>query len=145
MAHQSALRVASCPLQIGEIDRNRRVVSDAIRAAARRGAEIIVVPELAVSGYVFASEAEARTLAEPADSPTVRGWLDLARELGVVIVGGLCELDSGGVLRNSAVLVDRAGSAPYIARPICGIVSRFASFPARSRRPSLTPSSDDSA
>lgn len=105
------MTVACCQLslQIGEIDANRTLVSDAIREAARHGAEIIVVPELAVSGYVFEGETEARALAEPADGPTVRGWLDLARELGVVIVGGLCELGPDGVLRNSAVLVDRSG------------------------------------
>jgi 5-aminopentanamidase len=39
----------------------------------------------------------------------VSGWARLARAHELVIVGGLCELDAEGVVRNSAVLVDGDG------------------------------------
>jgi predicted amidohydrolase len=39
----------------------------------------------------------------------VSDWVELARSLGVVVVGGFCELDQDGVLRNSAVLADEDG------------------------------------
>jgi predicted amidohydrolase len=40
----------------------------------------------------------------------VSGWAELARSLDVVVVGGFCELDPGGGVRNSAVLVDHDGA-----------------------------------
>jgi len=68
-----------------------------------------VLPELCNSGYAFADADEARRLAEPADGPTVSGWARLARAHELVVVGGLCELDADGAVRNSAVLLDGDG------------------------------------
>jgi predicted amidohydrolase len=83
----------------------------AVTAAAGAGAELIVLPELSDSGYVFASAAEARTLAAPADgNPTLRRWQQLAARHRAVIVGGFCELAAGDVLYNSAALVDAGGT-----------------------------------
>ena len=82
---------------------------EAVRAAAAAGARIIVLPELTPSGYVFESLAEARSLAEPADGPTVTGWAAEAARLGVIIIGGFCELGQDGLLYNSAVLTDPGG------------------------------------
>jgi predicted amidohydrolase len=103
--------VACCQLapRIGETDANRAATLDAIAAAAARGAQVVVLPELAVSGYVFADIDEARSLAEPLDGPTVQAWSALAREHGLVIVGGVCEGSDGGELRNTAVLIDGDG------------------------------------
>ncbi|MCW3021050.1 MAG: putative hydrolase [Conexibacter sp.] len=102
--------VACCQLapQLGELERNRAASCAAIVAAADAGARVVVLPELAVSGYVFAGTEEARALAEPVDGPTVSAWAALARERDLVVVGGLCERD-GDVLRNSAVLIDARG------------------------------------
>jgi len=66
----------------------------AIREGADRGAKLVVLPELADSGYVFADATEARGLASPADeSEAIAAWTKVAAELGLVIVGGFCELD----------------------------------------------------
>jgi len=107
----TATRVACCqlPLAVGEVAANRAAAERAIRAAAADGAHVIVLPELAASGYLFADAAEAAALAEPADGETVRGWAALAAELGVAIAGGFAERDGDGVLRNSAALVDPGG------------------------------------
>ncbi len=104
--------VACCQLapRFGDPVANRAAARRAIIGAQARGANVVVLPELAVSGYVFADLGEAWSLAEALDGPTVAGWAELARQLGIVIVGGVCELDSAtGVLRNTAVLVDRTG------------------------------------
>jgi predicted amidohydrolase len=102
--------VACCQLApaLGAPGANRKLTADAIAQAARQGASIIVLPELVSSGYVFASRAEARASAEPADGPTVSSWARLAADFGVLIVGGFCEL-SGNELFNSAAVVDSAG------------------------------------
>jgi predicted amidohydrolase len=104
-------RIACCQiaLRIGETDVNRRAGLAAASAAAADGASVVVLPELSASGYVFSGEAEARTLAEPADGPTAAGWADLARQRGVTVVGGICELGGDGLLYNTALVVDSSG------------------------------------
>jgi predicted amidohydrolase len=106
-----ASQVACCQLalRIGESDANRSAALAAAAAAAAGGATIVVLPELSASGYVFTGAAEARALAEPADGPTAAGWARLARQRGVTIVGGICELGDDGLLYNSALVVDPAG------------------------------------
>ncbi len=83
--------------------------SDLVRAAAAEGSRLIVLPELASTGYVFESEAEARALAEPVpDGPTSRAWAALAAELGLHIVAGIAE-SAGDTLYNAAVIVGPEG------------------------------------
>ena len=107
------VHVAACQvsLRVGEVARNRAAALEAIFAAAAAGASIIVLPELAPSGYVFESPAEARAAAEPADGPTVTEWAAAAADLGVIIIGGFAELGEDGLLYNSAVLADPGGAA----------------------------------
>ncbi|MGN6869095.1 MAG: nitrilase-related carbon-nitrogen hydrolase [Solirubrobacteraceae bacterium] len=106
----SEVSVACCQLapRVGELELGRARARAAITEAAGDGARIVVLPELAVSGYVFADAGEARACAEPLDGATVGEWAALAREHGLVIVGGVCE-DDGSVLRNTSVIVDSTG------------------------------------
>jgi predicted amidohydrolase len=104
--------VACCQLslRIGDTGFNRAACRTAIAEAARAGADIVVIPELANSGYVFADADEARGCAETVEGETVADWTALAREHDLVVVGGLCELDPlTGELRNSAVIIDATG------------------------------------
>ena len=82
---------------VGALASNRALALAAIDAAADAGAHVVVLPELITSGYVFEDAAEARSLAEPADGPTL------------VIAGGFAELGADGRLYNSAALVDPGG------------------------------------
>jgi len=105
------VRVAAChvSLSVGETGRNQAAARQAIQAAADGGAQIVVLPELTPSGYVFSDQAEARSLAEPADGPTAAQWSQLAARHGLVIVGGICELGEQDRVYNSAILVDPGG------------------------------------
>jgi predicted amidohydrolase len=105
------VEVAACQvsLHVGEVGANCAAALAAVRAAAAAGARIIVLPELTPSGYVFESPAEARSLAEPADGPTVTSWAAEAARLEVIILGGFCELGRDNLLYNSAALVDPGG------------------------------------
>jgi predicted amidohydrolase len=107
-----SVRVAACQLslRVGETAANRAAARDAIDAAAARGAQVVVLPELVSSGYVFADAAEARSLAEPADGPTVSEWQRLAARHDLVIVGGFAELGDSGQVLNSAAIVDGSGT-----------------------------------
>ncbi|HLJ99843.1 MAG TPA: nitrilase-related carbon-nitrogen hydrolase, partial [Streptosporangiaceae bacterium] len=103
--------VAQLALQVGDVAGNRRKAREAAAQAARQGASLLILPELADSGYVFASAEEARHLAEPAgNNATLREWRELAVELSLAIVGGFCELGGDGLLYNSAALVDAEGT-----------------------------------
>jgi 5-aminopentanamidase len=96
------------PLSVGDTQGNLRLAIEALTAVAEE-ADVVVLPELANSGYVFTDVMEARSLAEPAWGPTTRAWAELAARHELVVVGGLCELDDGGRLRNSAVMLDGSG------------------------------------
>jgi predicted amidohydrolase len=102
--------MAACQVElaVGRPRDNAETVEQAVREAAAVGARLVVVPELATSGYVFESPAEARSLAEPLDGDTVTRWTSLARELDLVVVGGLAEL-AGEELFNVSVIVDASG------------------------------------
>jgi len=111
VAESLSVRVAACQisLRVGEPEQNRQAAAAAVTAAADLGAGIVVLPELAPSGYVFADQAEARSLAEAPDGPTGAAWAGLAARHQIVIVGGFCELGTHRRLFNSAMLVDPSG------------------------------------
>jgi predicted amidohydrolase len=94
---------------VGDVAHNRQLCAQAIREAARAGAQVVVLPELAQSGYVFTDRAEAASLAEAVEGPTVTGWQQLAKELSLVLVAGFCERVDASTLANSAVLIDPTG------------------------------------
>jgi N-carbamoylputrescine amidase len=80
-----------------------------IETAAGQGAQVIVLPELANSGYVFSSRAEAFALAEPVpDGPTTTAWIAAAARHAVTLVAGIAER-SGDRLYNSAVVIGPSG------------------------------------
>ena len=80
-----------------------------IEKAAARGASLVVLPELANSGYVFKSRAEAFALAEPVPGGrTTDAWAAAAARLNMHIVAGICERD-GDKLFNSAVVLGPRG------------------------------------
>jgi N-carbamoylputrescine amidase len=81
-----------------------------IREAAGMGAQIISVQELFRSQYFCREEsADLFDLAEPLDGPTKASFTNLARELGVVIVGSIFERRAAGVYHNTALMIDADG------------------------------------
>ncbi len=91
--------------RIGEKRENVARTLELVDEAAERGAELVVLPELCNSGYMFASHEEAESLSEPVpDGPTVAAWLERCATHGVVLVAGIAERD-GDVLYNSAVVL----------------------------------------
>jgi N-carbamoylputrescine amidase len=91
--------------RIGEKRENVAQTLELIDEAAERGAELVVLPELCNSGYMFASHEEAESLAEPVpDGPTVAAWLERCATHEVVLVAGIAERD-GDLLYNSAVVL----------------------------------------
>jgi len=108
---ESPVRVACIQMepQVGERERNIAESVARIDAAAAAGAQLVVLPELCASGYVFESRSEAFGLAEEIPhGPACRAWTDAARRHGCFIVAGLAERVEQKLF-NSAVLFGPAG------------------------------------
>ncbi|GAA1212020.1 nitrilase family protein [Rhodoglobus aureus] len=103
--------VASCQvtLVVGDVEANRQSLRSSIIRAADAGVQVVVLPELANTGYMFTDIDELRAAAEPVDGPTVGEWAALAAERDLIIVGGFAEAGRDGKIYNSAVLVDASG------------------------------------
>lgn len=86
---------------------NRKASVDAASSLFEQGADIVVLPEMAVPWYSTDREAVA-PLAESLDGPTVSAWQAEAARHGGLVVGGLCER-SGDDIFNTAVAVGPDG------------------------------------
>ena len=99
------LRVAatSPEIRLGEVAVNLVRIRGAITAAVDDGAQLIVLPELATSGYVFADRDEAAAASLSRVDPA---WTDLGSALppGAVAVVGYAELDGTQLYNTAAVL-----------------------------------------
>jgi 5-aminopentanamidase len=106
-----AVTVAVCQLApvLGQVAANLRSLQVAVLDAARAGAQVVVLPELVTTGYVFESVQEARALAERVDGPCLNAIAELAASHDLVIAGGFAEIAGTRELYNSAFLIDRAG------------------------------------
>jgi predicted amidohydrolase len=89
--------------RVGDLAGNRELALSAIEAA--RGADVIVLPELVTSGYVFESREEClvSTLV-PGD---LAEWGTAAGD--AIVVGGFAERGDDGLVYNSAAIVDASG------------------------------------
>lgn len=102
------IAVAQLELSTSAPAENVRKMNESIVEAASNGAQLIVLPELANSGYAFKDLAEARRNAIEIKGPEVAHWVDLAREHDVAIVTGVA-LVEGQALRNSSIIIDGGG------------------------------------
>lgn len=74
----------------GEKTNNLEKAERMIREAAAQGAQVIMTPEVALTGFVGGEK--ERTMAEPIPGPTSRHFAALAKELGVYLLVGMSEL-----------------------------------------------------
>ena len=95
--------------RVGDKPGNVAASLASIERAAEAGAQLIVLPELANSGYVFATREEAFSLAEEVPAgPTCQAWMAAAERLGVTLVAGIAER-AGDALYNAAIVIGPAG------------------------------------
>ncbi|MFM8274443.1 MAG: nitrilase-related carbon-nitrogen hydrolase, partial [Gemmata sp.] len=91
-------------------DTNLANADRAIAAAAKRGAQVVCLPEL-FTGYYFCQKADAALfdLAEPIPGPSEERLGKAARQNNVVVVGSLFERRMAGVYHNTATVHDATG------------------------------------
>ena len=95
-------------VSIGDVEANRRKIVERMRTAADGGAELMIFPECALTGYCFDSLEEATPFAEPIDGPSSEAIAEACRETGAHAVVGFIEKD-GPDFYNAAMLVGPDG------------------------------------
>ncbi|MDX2377934.1 carbon-nitrogen hydrolase family protein [Microbacterium sp. LRZ72] len=83
-------------------------IGELTRTAVQRGAQVVVFPEYA-SYFVDPFDASLRENAEPVGGAFTEALMDLAAEVGVMIVAGLVETADDDRVRNTLVAVDAGG------------------------------------
>ena len=102
------IALAQLALSTADVPQNLARAQDALRSAAASGAQLIVLPELTNSGYAFKNLEEAWQNCCEIDGPEISNWIDLAKELRVVLTAGV-GIKEGQTLSNCSVIIDQSG------------------------------------
>jgi len=102
-----ALAQISC--KVGDKKRNVNVMKKNVKEAKKRNANLIIFPELSLTGYV--SRDLAYELAEPIPGPTIRSLEEVTKRENIYMVLGMPERSdkARAVLYNTAVLLGPDG------------------------------------
>jgi predicted amidohydrolase len=100
--------VAQMEPRLAEKERNLDAALERLEEAAAAGAQLLVLPECAIPGYMFDSAEEALPYAEEISGPTTEAFERECARLGVHAITGLLERD-GDTLYNAAILVGPDG------------------------------------
>jgi omega-amidase len=98
----AAAQIACTP---GDIDANVRKMRDFAKRAKEAGAELVVFPETADTGYSMPVIQKHATVLTEGAVPQLR---EMAKALGLEIISGIAERD-GDTIYNSQVVIDSAG------------------------------------
>lgn len=90
----------------GDVPANLQLMSRLAGKAASEGADLLLLPELFLSGYNIGDQVQR--LAERSDGPAATAAGAIATDAGLALIYGYPELGSGGVY-NSALMLDRTG------------------------------------
>lgn len=97
--------------ELGEVRSNVENMKKQIKEAKKRGADLVVFPELFTTGY-FLSREVMRKLAEKQDGSTFLELSECARETGIGVLYGYPELSaSGDNVYNTIQFLDKSGKS----------------------------------
>ncbi len=99
---------------LGDTSANKQLIENVITATK---SDLIIFPELAVTGYAIGSFEEVQRLAMTSDDPYFESIRDLCRERQTAVVIGFAEKNNGSYY-NSAILIDASGSTIGIYRKV---------------------------
>lgn len=123
MARVAVVQMETQPLNP---DHNLAHILSWIPQAAAQGAELVVFPECALTGYMLTAE-EATAIAEPVPGPRSGRLVEACRQWNVLAVVGTIERDENGRCYNTAVLLSAQGVLGRYRKThlICLGVDRF--------------------
>lgn len=105
------VRVACIQMEphVGQNEQNLRRSLEICEEAVEGGAQLLVLPELCNSGYVFESRTEAHAASEEIPTgPAASAWVSFCQANEVYLVAGIAER-SGERLFNSSVVIGPTG------------------------------------
>lgn len=91
-------------VKILEKDRNLAKILENLEVAARAGAQLVVFPECALTGYCFTSIDEARPVAETVPGPATEKIAALTKIFDCTVIVGLLERDGNRIYNAAAVI-----------------------------------------
>lgn len=105
-------------MQVGpKPEDNMKKAASMVKDAAKKGAQVICLPELYRSQYFCQKEdVELFKLAETIPGPSTELFSSLAKKLRVAIVVPLFEKRAAGIYHNSSVVIDKSGSIADVYR-----------------------------
>jgi predicted amidohydrolase len=123
------IRVAACQIdpQLGDVDRNLETIERQVAEAATAGAQLIVLPEAAVTGYVFENLDEALAVAQRAGAIAEQRLARVAMASRVALIVGSLEAEAREVFNTALILAPDGRRFRYrkMHLPFLG-VDRFA-------------------
>jgi predicted amidohydrolase len=109
---KSRIAVAQTHPELGSISANVSEIRRISVAAVVEGAQMVVFPELATTGYGFHSLDELTSALEGGTG--LSELADLSRELGIVLVAGYAEIRDGIALNKAALFDNGELRADYV-------------------------------
>lgn len=115
MLDKMTVATVNMSVKAAAVEENRKKIMEYATEAGERGADLILFPEMCVSGYdCFASSdytcEQKIALSEPSDGPTARAVAEISRKYGNYIVYGAAErCPESDILYNSAFVTGPEG------------------------------------
>lgn len=94
---------------VGSTSANLELIAKSLRESVGRGADLVVFPELATSGYTFRSKAEVALAAMSQGHACFEKWRSILAGSTALALVGFPERTEDGRLHNSAALVSSEG------------------------------------
>ena len=137
-ARPTTVKVAAvqCSSDLGEVEANRKKLTELVEEAAGNGAKFVVLPEAAITGYLsqdlrtnwrvegwpmedaFADALDPADYAETVPGPSTEHFCDLAKRLGVYITVPLVEKVEPAAARADGA-DEEAGGRPLYYNTVC--------------------------
>lgn len=96
---------------------NLAKAADSVADAARKGADVVCLPELFASPYFCQVEDVSNfSLAEPIPGPTTEALASTAKKAGVAVIVPVFERRGAGMYHNSLAVIDKSGEMVGIYR-----------------------------
>jgi N-carbamoylputrescine amidase len=104
---ESLIKVAALQMEPHVGDKERNVIESVslINKACKEGVNLMVLPELCNTGYMFNSREEAFALSEKVpEGPSTCAWIECCKKYGAYIVAGITERDDNRLYDSAVVL-----------------------------------------
>ncbi len=124
------LSVVNFKVKARDIEANLKRITGFAAAAARQGSELVVFPELALSGYdVFVSDSagpkEKEEVAYAADDKVMAALSDTAKKHGIAIVVGMPGAEEGAFYNEAVYIGEKGEVSRYRKIHLFGEENRF--------------------